>query len=176
MAVKEITQDIQCLTFDLDEEIFAVEVHRVREVLDPTKITKIPRAPEFLLGVINVRGNVIPIVDLHKKLGMQQSDTDTDSRIVVLEAEMDGEITTLGALADSVREVTDLSAADIEPPPRIGSRWKSEFIRGIGKLEEEFVILLDIDRVFSTDELACLHDVSAPSEQEDKQSLTLQEC
>lgn len=160
MAIEGITQDVQCLTFDLDEEIFAVEVHRVREVLDPTKITKIPRAPEFLLGVINVRGNVIPIVDMHQKLGMKKADTNTDSRIVVLEAELEGEITTLGALADSVREVTELAASDMEPPPKIGSRWKSEFIRGIGKLDEEFVILLDIDRVFSSDELAYIHDVS----------------
>ena len=161
MPVKEITQDIQCLTFDLDEEVFAVEVSRVREVLDPTKITRIPRAPSFLLGVINVRGNVIPIVDLHKKLGMESSETDTDSRIVVLEADMEGEPTRLGALADSVREVTDLESSEMEPPPRIGSRWNSEFIRGIGKLDNEFVILLDIDRVFSSDEFACLQELSS---------------
>ena len=167
MAISEITQDIQCLTFGLDEEIFAVEVHRVREVLDPTKITKIPRAPDFLLGVINVRGNVIPIVDLHQKLGMQQRNTDTHSRIVVLEAELDGEISTLGALADSVHEVTDIPADTMEPPPKIGSRWKSEFIRGIGKLDDEFVILLDIDRVFSSDELAFLQETGSVADSEE---------
>lgn len=166
MTQSVVSQDIQCLTFDLDEEIFAVEVHRVREVLDPIKISKIPRAPDFMLGVINVRGNVIPIVDLHKKLGMSQSCLGDDTRIVVLEAELDGEITTLGVLADAVREVTDLTESDMEPPPKIGSRWKSEFIRGIGKLGEDFVILLDIDRVFSTDELACIQDLSVTDEGE----------
>ena len=165
MSTDTITQDIQCLTFDLDEEIFALEVHRVREVLDPTKITKIPRAPEFMLGVINVRGNVIPIVDLHKKLGMPHSSVGNNSRIVVLEADLDGEITTLGALADSVREVTDLLAADIEPPPKIGSRWKSEFIEGIGKLGDDFVILLNIDRVFSSDELAYIKEASGEADE-----------
>ncbi|MBN2161681.1 MAG: chemotaxis protein CheW [Pontiellaceae bacterium] len=160
MSAAVTKQDIQCLTFDLDEETFAVEVHRVREVLDPTKVTKIPRAPDFLLGIINVRGNVIPVVDLHKKLGMPHSNVGNDSRIVVLEADLDGEITTLGALADAVREVTDLNGADIEPAPKIGSRWKSEFIEGIGKLGEDFVILLNIDRVFSSEELAYMQDVS----------------
>ncbi|MBN2161683.1 MAG: chemotaxis protein CheW [Pontiellaceae bacterium] len=159
-------QDIQCLTFDLNEETFAVEVHRVREVLDPTKITKIPRAPDFMLGVINVRGNVIPVVDLHKKLGIAQSRGGTDSRIVVLEADLDDEITTLGALADSVREVTDLDGREIEPAPKIGSRWKSEFIQGIGKLGEDFVILLDMDRVFSSEELAYIQDVSGETDDE----------
>lgn len=166
MTQSVFSQEVQCLTFDLDEETFAVEVHRVREVLDPIKISKIPRAPDFMLGVINVRGNVIPVVDLHKKLGMPQCCLGNDTRIVVLEAEVEGEITTLGALADAVREVTELNGSDIEPPPKIGSRWKSEFIRGIGKQGEDFVILLDIDRVFSTDELACIQDLSATDEGE----------
>jgi purine-binding chemotaxis protein CheW len=160
MSIAGIDKDLKCLTFELDEEIFAVEVHRVREVLDPTKITKIPRAPTFLLGVINVRGNVIPIVDMHTKLGMQKHITDSNSRIVVMEADLGGELTTIGALSDSVREVTDLPCQEIEPPPKVGTRWKSDFIRGIGKLNDDFIILLDIDRVFSSDELAFIQEVA----------------
>ena len=158
MSVTGVEKDIQCLTFGLDEEIFAIEVHRVREVLDLIRITKMPRAPDYMLGVINVRGSVIPVVDLRRKLGIPCSETNADSRIVVLEASVEGEISTLGALADSVREVTFLTANAMEPPPKIGSRWKSEFIRGIGKINEEFVILLDIDRIFSGEELAVIQD------------------
>jgi len=161
MAIQEIEQSIQCLTFGLDEELFAVEVNRVREILDPTRITKIPRAPEFMLGVINIRGNVIPVVDMHTKLGMQKTETDSNSRIVVLEAELDGETATLGALADSVHEVTDIPTASIEPPPKVGTRWKAEFIRGIGQLDDDFVILLDLDHIFSTDELAYVQEAGS---------------
>jgi purine-binding chemotaxis protein CheW len=104
-------------------------------------------------GVINVRGSVVPVIDLRAKFGMESTQRTVDTRIVVMELDMDGEMTVLGAMADSVHEVIDLPAAAIEPPPKIGSRWRTKFIQGIGKKDEEFILILDIDKVFSYDEL-----------------------
>ena len=154
MSVEGITETTQFLTFRLGEEIFAVNVSQVREVLDISTITKVPRAPDFMRGVINVRGSVVPVVDLRLKFGMTKTENTVDTRIVVLELFIDGDETILGSMADSVHEVMDLEPEQIEKAPNIGSRWKTEFIRGIGKRDEEFIILLDIDRIFSTDEIA----------------------
>ncbi len=148
------TRATQYLTFRLGDEIFALDVGQVREVLDMGTITKVPRAPEFMRGVINVRGNVVPVVDLRRKFGLSKTEKTVDTRIVVMELNLDDELTVLGALADAVHEVIELEAVHIEAPPRIGSRWRIEFIKGIGKRDDQFIILLDIDRVFSTDELA----------------------
>jgi len=151
-----ITETAQYLTFKLDEEVFAIDVAQVREVLDLTPITKVPRSPEFMRGVINVRGSVVPVVDLRLKFGMSETETTLDTRIVVMEVSLDSEITILGAIADSVHEVLELDPEHIERAPRIGSRWRTEFIKGIGKRDEQFIIILDIDRIFSTDELAIM--------------------
>jgi len=148
----------QNLTFRLEGELFAVEVAQVREVLDLVNITKVPRAPEYLRGMINVRGSVVPVVDLHVKFGMPAAQTTRDSRIIVLEVDVDGEKLVIGAIADAVHEVTELEAGDIETVPRIGMRWNTEFMKGIGKRNGRFVILLDVDRVFSTSELNRVQD------------------
>ena len=153
MSEKNETPATQYLTFRIDDEVFALDVSQVREVLDISTITKVPRAPEFMRGVINVRGNVVPVVDLRHKFGLEQTTNTVDTRIVVMELDMDGEVAVLGALADAVHEVIELEAGEIEAPPRIGQRWRTEFIKGIGKRDSRFVILLDIDRVFSSDEL-----------------------
>lgn len=162
MKETKSTETSQYLTFKIGEEIFALEVSQVREVLDMTRITRVPRAPDFMRGVINVRGSVVPVVDLRLKFGLTRTENTVDTRIVVMEINLDGEATVLGALADSVNEVIELEPSCIENPPRIGMRWKTEFIKGIGKREDvdaKFIIILDIDRVFSTDELALVSDV-----------------
>lgn len=143
----------QYLTFRVGDEVFALEVAQVREVLDMITITKVPRSPEFMRGVINVRGSVVPVVDLRLKFGLSKTESSMDTRIIVMDLFLDGENTTIGALADSVNEVMDLDSSQIEPPPKIGMRWRTEFIRGIGKHDGQFIILLDIDRVFTSDEL-----------------------
>ena len=153
-----ITETRQYLTFKLGDEVFALEVLQVREILDMTTITKVPRSPDFMRGVINVRGSVIPVVDIRSKFGMPQVESTVDTRIVVMEISLDGEETVIGALADSVHEVMDLEPGQVEPPPKIGGRWRSEFIKGIGKHNDEFIILLDIDMVFSQDELTLLSE------------------
>jgi len=166
MNNNEIAKTAQYLTFMLGDEVFALDVSQVREVLDLTTITKVPRAPEFMRGVINVRGSVVPVVDMRVKFGLPGTDDTSDTRIIVMELAVDGEMSALGALADSVQEVAEMDPEQIEPPPKIGMRWKTEFIRGIGKRNDEFVIILDGDRVFSMDELA-LVDASAEKSPED---------
>lgn len=154
MNSNEVMESTQYLTFGLGEEEFALEIARVREVLDYTTITKVPRMPEFLRGVINLRGNVVPVVDLRLKLGMSAVQKTKDTCIVIVEIQMDGEQMQLGGLTDSVQEVIDLDPGQIEPAPRIGTKLNTEFIRGMGKRDDRFLIILDIDRVLSSDELA----------------------
>jgi purine-binding chemotaxis protein CheW len=169
---EEINETTQYLTFKLADEIFAINVSQVREVLDITSITHVPRAPEFMRGVINVRGSVVPVVDLRKKFEMSKTEITVDSRIVVMELLLDGDQTILGAMADSVHDVIDLETENIEAPPKIGSRWRTEFIKGIGKDNDEFIIILDIERIFSTDELAIIHETgSSQDERVDEQSI-----
>jgi len=153
-----IVKTAQYLTFKLGDEVFALDVIQVREVLDMSQITKVPRAPDFMRGVINVRGSVVPVVDMRMKFGLPKAKKTLDTRIVVMELSLDDENTVLGAIADSVHEVLELEPSQIERSPRIGTRWRTEFIRGIGKQDEQFIIILDIDRVFSTDELALVEE------------------
>ena len=153
MAATEITASNQYLTFKLDQEIYALDITQVREVLDYTEITKVPRMPAFMRGVINLRGGVVPVVDLRLKFEMEDSEKTVDSCIIIMELDIEGDKTYLGALADSVQEVITLEADQIEPPPKIGTRLDTEFIRGMGKRNNELIIILDIDRVFSSGEL-----------------------
>ena len=144
----------QYLTFTLGEEEFALEIGKVREVLDYPQITRVPRMPDYLCGVINLRGNVVPVVDLKLKFNLCATERSVDTCVVIVEVDIAGESTVMGALADAVHEVLDLAASDIEPPPRMGGRLNTEFIKGMGRQGEKFIIILDIDRVLTTDELA----------------------
>ncbi|HUA62580.1 MAG TPA: chemotaxis protein CheW [Verrucomicrobiae bacterium] len=157
MSVDAITETRQYLTFKLDHEVFALDVATVREVLDFTTVTKIPRTPEFMRGVINLRGSVVPVVDLRLAFGMTATEKTVNTCIVVVEICLEGETTIMGALADSVEEVIDLEPEQIQPAPRLGTSIKTDFIRGMGKRDAQFLMILDIDRVFSADELAGLH-------------------
>jgi len=131
MVSEERTENRTYLTFTLDQEDFAVDVAGVREVLDYTDITRVPRTPDFMKGVINLRGSVVPVVDLRLKFGLPETEKTVDTCIIVLEVELEGEVTVIGAIADSVREVFEINTADIEPPPRIGTRFETEFISGL---------------------------------------------
>jgi len=154
MSTAESMETTQYLTFKLGEEMFALDIAKVREVLDFTTVTRVPRTPEFMRGVINLRGSVVPVVDLRLKFGMTRTESSVNTCIIITEVTVDGDRTVLGALADSVQEVIDLVPGDVSPAPRIGTRINTEFIRGMGKRDDRFIILLDVDRVFSTDELA----------------------
>jgi purine-binding chemotaxis protein CheW len=161
MSVTGITETTQYLTFKLDEEIFALDISKVKEVLDYTEITKIPQTPEFMKGVINLRGGVVPVVDMRLKFGMSETAKTVNTCIIIVEVTIVGETTVLGALVDSVQEVLDLEPGQIEPAPRIGTRLQTEFIRGMGKRDNRFIMILDIDKVFSADELAAVESAGA---------------
>lgn len=152
----KITEVRQYLTFKLSEEIFGVDVAQVREILDYIKITKVPQTPDFMCGVINLRGSVVPVVDMRLKFGMEKTETTVNTCIVVVEVNLDGENMILGALVDSVQEVFELGPTDIEAAPRIGTKLKTDFIKGMGKRDDKFIILLDIDKVFSSEELSAV--------------------
>jgi len=163
MTESQITETALYLTFKMDEEVFAFDVKQVREILDMAPITKVPRAPEFMKGVINVRGSVVPVVDMRTKFGLAPAETTVDTRIVVMEVLIGEESAILGAMADSVHDVVELEPEQIEGPPRMGTRWRTEFIKGIGKQDETFIIIIDIDKLFSSDELAVVQDTTGAS-------------
>jgi purine-binding chemotaxis protein CheW len=149
-----INETAQYITFKLGDELFAINVAQVREVLELPLITKVPTAPDYMRGVVNVRGKAIPVVDLRLKFGLPSTPDTVNSRIVVLELELDGETTVVGGIADSVHEVIELEADQINPPPRIAMRWRTELIQGMGKRGDEFIIILDINRVFTSADTA----------------------
>ncbi len=163
MTISGITETALYLNFQLEDEAFALEVSQVREILDLTGITKVPRAPDFMRGVINVRGSGVPVIDLRMKFGMPQANSTVDTRIIIMEITIEGKTMVLGAIADSVNDVLELEPDQIEAPPEIGSRWRSEFIKGIGKQEDRFIIIIDVDRVFSTDDLVAVKGKAEPS-------------
>jgi len=142
----------QFLTFVLCEEVFALDISKVCEVLDCADVTKVPQAPDYMRGVINLRGSVVPVVDMHCKFNLDPSDHTVNTCIIIIEVELDGESTLVGAVADSVREVVDLTPDQVVAAPRIGTKLNTEFIRGMGKHHDGFVIILDIDRVFKGEE------------------------
>lgn len=154
---------LQVLSFVLDGEWFGVEISGIQEVLEYRTVTQVPRTPEFMLGVINLRGKVIPVVDLRQYFGMKMSEPTVDSCIVIIHVEIDGESTPLGILADRVQEVVEISTADINPPPRIGNRISSAFIYGMARLDEHFIILLRLSRVFAAEELQQVLDKTPDS-------------
>ncbi|MDD2542433.1 MAG: chemotaxis protein CheW [Desulfuromonadaceae bacterium] len=156
MSVAGITETVQYLTFKLADEIFALDVAKVREILEITSITKVPQTPDFMRGVINLRGSVVPVIDMRLKFGMSATEQTVNTCIIVVEINMDGDTTVLGALADSVQEVVEMEPESIEPAPHIGTKLNTDFIKGMGKVDSRFVMILDIDKVFSSDELTDL--------------------
>jgi len=149
------------LTLTLGEASFAIDIDVVREILDYTDITRIPQALPFMRGVVNVRGAAVPVVDLAQKLGLGEVKRTINTRIVIMEVTHDGVPSVIGALADSVREVLELDADSIAPPPQLGSQGKTELLRGIGTHDGHFILVLDADRVFASDELLNMADVVA---------------
>ena len=156
MSTSKITETARYLTFRLGDELFAINVFKAREVLDLSHITRVPTAPGYLRGVVNVRGNAIPVVDLRSKFGLPQAEDTLNTRIIVMELQVDGEPIVVGGLADAVHEVLELEPHEINDPPSLGLRWRTDLILGMGRRDDRFTIILDIERVFSTEDLAAL--------------------
>jgi len=154
MSVTDINETVQYLTFKLADETFALDVAKVREILEQSSITKVPQTPDFMRGVINLRGSVVPVIDMRLKFGMTATEQTVNTCIVVAEVQLEDEIIVLGALADSVQEVIEMEPQQIEAAPHIGTRLNTDFIKGMGKHDGRFIMILDIDKVFTSDELS----------------------
>ncbi|HYH22632.1 MAG TPA: chemotaxis protein CheW [Azospirillum sp.] len=144
----------QYVTMGIDGEIFAAEVEGVREILDMRPVSRIPNAPPFMMGMIDVRGQGVVVIDLRVKLGLPAVAPTEDTRIVVMEVDVAGRTRLMGLVADKVFEVTPLEEQAFESPPEVGVRWRSDYIRGISRRGGAFVIIFDLARLFSTDEAA----------------------
>jgi purine-binding chemotaxis protein CheW len=140
----------------LDNEQYAIGVAKVREVLEHTKITRLPRTAVFMKGIINLRGVGVPVIDLRLKFGLAETPITKDTSIIVMEVESQDGSVVVGALADAVHEVVEIDEASIEPAPRFGTRLAAEFIKGVGKKDDLFIIILDIDRIFNAEEIQVL--------------------
>lgn len=151
-------KSIQVLTFLLDNEIYGTDISQIQEVLEYRKVTPVPRTPDFLLGVINLRGKVVPVVDLRRQFDMQVADNTVNTCIVIVDVMLDGEKNPMGILADAVKEVVELPLDYISQPPRIGSSIDTRFISGLGKHDDEFIIILNLPRVIAQEELSDVFD------------------
>lgn len=149
MPAAASASDLEVLTLGLGGEVFAIEASAVREILDPVPVTDVPGARPFVSGVINVRGKIVPLADLRVQFEMALTPPTLDTRIVVLEIDLDGDPTIVGILADKVYEVTQIAAGALEEAPRIGMRWRPEFIRYIAKRRDEFIVVPDLNRVLN---------------------------
>lgn len=160
MATTITTTDTaaQFLTFTLGEEVFAMDIRTVREIIQHGPMTTVPLMPSFVRGVINLRGAVVPVIDLHARFGRPAARVSKKTCVVIFDAvrQIDGqsERVELGLMVDAVSEVIDITAAQIEPPPNFGTTVKRDFIRGMGKVGSRFVIILEPDRAFDVTEMA----------------------
>jgi purine-binding chemotaxis protein CheW len=148
------------LSFILGDEDFAAEIAKVKEVLEYPVITKVPRMPEYVCGVTNLRGSVVPVVDMRLKFGMPSAERTVDTCVIILDVQLEGEPVTIGCLVDSVKEVFDMDASRIEAPPRMGTCINADFLKGMGAVDERFLMILDIDKVLSTEELLLVTGVA----------------
>lgn len=143
----------QYLSFVLDGKLFAFDVLKTREVLSYTRITEIPCTPDYVAGVLNLRGSVVTVMDFRSKFNMGETTITPDSAIIIVEANYENEMVVVGALVDAVKGVLRFESNQIEPPPRVGMKLSADLINGIGKRDDEFVVILNVDRVFSEDDL-----------------------
>ncbi len=141
------------LSFKLDRETFGVNVNKVIEILEVPHITKIPKSPAFMRGVINLRGTVLPVVDARLKFGLQEKSDTVNTCIVVFKIQMTRDVVLVGALVDAVQEVFEMDHSKLMPPPSIGGKFKNDFIMGMVRNEDDFVMILEVDKIFSTDEI-----------------------
>ena len=160
MVSNQMNATAQYLSFKLEDELFALDISKVREVIEFTTVTKVPQTPDFMRGVINLRGGVVPVVDLKQKFGMEKTEKTINTCVIITEVNIDDESVVLGAMADAVDEVFDLSSENIEAAPKIGTQLNTEFLLGMGKKDDDFILLLDIDKVFSLDELNIANQMS----------------
>jgi len=148
------------LSFKLDKEIFAVSVYKVLEVLQMQKVTQVPKAPEYIRGVINFRGEILPVVETRTKFNMPDREDEEKYVIIVLDLQINGQKLILGAMADGVKDVLEIKEEDIKEVPEMGSNYNTEFLKGMLKVDDGFIMILDIDRVFSVEDVALFNETT----------------
>ncbi len=152
---------LQYLTFSLGDEVFAMDIRTVREIIQHAAMTVVPLMPDFVRGVINLRGAVVPVIDLQSRFGRARTQVGKKTCIIIFDARVDGETLELGLMVDSVSEVIDILPSQIEPPPQFGTTIERDFIRGMGKVDGEFIVILEPDRALNVDDMALLVEKSA---------------
>jgi purine-binding chemotaxis protein CheW len=157
---EEVVQQ-QYLTFFLADEEYAINIQRVKEIIEYTTVTKVPKVPDWIRGVINLRGNVVPVVDLTVRFGLAERPVTKTTCIVIVEVEQDSERTVMGVITDAVNQVIDLAPKDIEEPPAFGTRVRLDYLFGMGKLGKKFALILNINRVLSNTELLAVSALQA---------------
>ncbi len=153
-TVEDAGEASQFLTFNLSGEEFAAPIMQVKEIIEFHGLTMVPMVPDFIAGALNLRGSVIPVINLAKKLGMPPSENSRKTSVVIMEVQLDDEPAVIGVLVDKVLDVIDIAEEDIGSAPYLGTRVRTDFIRGMGKLGDDFVIILAVDKVLSSEEIA----------------------
>ncbi len=148
------------LSFKLDNETFAVSVFKVLEVLQQQSVTKVPKAPAYVTGVINFRGDILPVIETRTKFNMPERNKDEKNVTIILELDINGQKLMLGAIADGVRDVLEINEEDIKEVPEMGSSYNTEFLRGMLKVDSGFIMILDIDRVFSVSDVSIINETN----------------
>ena len=164
-AVTSVADNHQYLTFSVCGEVFAIGILNIKEIIEYGSVTEIPMMPAFIRGVINLRGAVVPVIDLSVRFGRQPTQIARRTSIVIVEVAHEGSKQDIGIVVDAVHEVLEITARDIEPPPAFGAKIRTDFIQGMGKVNEKFVILLNVDRVLSVEEMALLTGIDGHSAQ-----------
>ena len=155
-----VVQGQQYLTFTVASEVFAITISAIKEIIEYRPPTEVPMMPPHIRGVINLRGRVVPVIDLAVRFGRAKGEVSRRTCIVILEIAQDAQQQEIGVVVDAVSAVLDMADADIEPPPKFGAKLRTDFISGMGKVAEKFVIILDVDRVLSVAELSMLDGMS----------------
>jgi purine-binding chemotaxis protein CheW len=155
-ATKDRGPALQYLTYSLGDEVFAMDIRAVREIIQYSAMTVVPLMPQFVRGVINLRGAVVPVIDLQSRFGRDAANVGKKTCIIIFDASQVGEKIQLGLMVDSVSEVVDIPDADIEPPPQFGTTIRRDFIRGMGKLDGKFIVILEPERALDIEDMAAL--------------------
>ena len=164
MSDTNIAKITSYLTSKLGDEEFAAHVSKVLNILEMTKITEVPKSPNYMTGVINLRGSVLPVIDTRIKFGMTPTEYSPSTCIVVMDIDLEGESVHVGALVDSVQAVIEIEHDQIMPPPSLGNKYRSEFIEGVANINEKFIMILNMDEVFSSEDLIDLTNKTLESE------------
>jgi len=159
-ATKEVTEQQQYLTFLLAGEEYAISILKVKEIIEYDTVTVVPKTPKWIRGVINLRGAVVPVVDLAVKFGLEERAVTKTTCIVIVDGQLENQNTTMGIMADAVSQVMDLAPEDIREVPEFGTRVQVNYLLGMAQLGKKFALLLDVDKVLSTDELLNLEAVA----------------